>query len=244
MAKLINTLLGKIKGTIGDLTFFQIGNEQRIKARKHRHGKWQSNSEKARDNRKLFTQSHFFAHELKLQPEIVDLWKTIDIKGKAPYFKIHGYNRTKGTPTSLTEKNGITPDSITLSVENLVFKKNTLSFDYKLFRKSESYLKPPYKLYAVAYLTIGTLSKKVRDDSLHFRTADIEEEGTDFTHASIDFLEALAEEDIPKLRNLYFFIAAVKKIQGEDKYEWSSSFGKIFDVSKLEKGWYNSFEIK
>ena len=243
MPKLINTILGKIKGTLGDITFYYKDNEQRIKSRKLPHVKSQDNSIKAKNNRSKFAQSHFFSHELKLQPEIAELWKTIDIKGASPYFKIHGFNRMKCTPVSLTEENGITPDSITLSVENLAFQRNTLSFEYKLFRKSESYLQPPYKLYAVAYLTIGTLSKKVRKDSLHFRTADIEEEGADFTHASIDFLEALAEKDIPKLKNLYFFIAAVKKIPPEDKYEWSSSFGKIFDVSKLEKGWYNNIEL-
>ena len=39
MAKLINTLLGKIKGTLGDITFFQRGNEQHIKPRKLPHTK-------------------------------------------------------------------------------------------------------------------------------------------------------------------------------------------------------------
>ncbi|MCX6158317.1 MAG: hypothetical protein NTY74_10110 [Ignavibacteriae bacterium] len=243
MPKLINTILGKIKGTLGDITFYYKDNEQRIKSRKLPHVKSQDNSIKAKNNRSKFAQSHFFSHELKLQPEIAELWKSIDIKGSSPYFKIHGFNRMKCTVNSLTEENGITPDSITLSVENLVFQRNSLSFDYKLYRKSEPYLQPPYKLYVAAYLTIGALSRKVRENSLHFRLTDINQEGTDFTSVSIDFLEALAEDDIPKLKNLYFFIAAVKKIPGEEKYEWSSSFGKIFDVAKFEKGWYNSIEL-
>jgi hypothetical protein len=244
MAKLINTLLGKIKGTLGDLTFFQRGNEQHIKPRKHRHTKSHENSELARDNRRKFAQSHYFAKKLKRQKEIADFWKTVDIKGDTPYFKIHGYNRMKCTHDSLTDKNGITPDNITLTVENLFLKRNALSFSFKLYRTSDSYLKPPYRLFAVAYLNIGTMSMKLNDDSFHFKTVDINEEDSDFTNVNISFLEALSDVDIPEYKKLYFFIAAVKFIPENNNYEWSSSFFKSFDISNLSTDWSNTTELK
>ena len=244
MAKLINTILGKIKGTLGDLTFFQRGNDQHIKTRKHRHTKSQDNSELARDNRRKFAQSHYFAKRLKRQKEIADFWRTLDVKGDTPYFKIHGYNRTKCTHNSLTDKNGITPDSINLSVENLILKRNILSFSYKLYRTTEDYLKPPYRLFVAAYLNIGAMSQKLNNDSFHFQSVEINKEDSDLIDVNINFLEALSDVDIPELKKLYFFIAAVKYIPENNKYEYSSSFVKSFDISAFEKDWYTTTELK
>lgn len=242
MAKLINTILGKIKGTLGDLTFFQRGNEQHIKTRKNRHSKSQDNSELARDNRRKFAQSHYFAKKLKRQKEIADFWRTLNIKGDTPYFKIHGFNRTKCNHNSLTDKNGITPDNITLNVDNLVLKRNVLSFSFKLFRTSEHYLKPPYRLFVAAYLNIGPMSQKLNNDSFHFQAVEINEKDSDLLN--VNFLEALSDVDIPKFKKLYFFIAAVKYIPENNSYEYSSSFVKSFDVSDFDKDWYNSTELK
>lgn len=244
MAKLINNLLGKIKGTLGDITFFQRGNEQHIKPRKLRHRKSKYNSEKAKDNRSKFSQSHYFAKNLKLQHEIAAFWKSMKVNGKTPYFKIHGYNRMKCTVDSLTKETGITPVSISISVENLLLKRNTLSFSYKLFRTSDEYLKPPYKLFIVAYLNLGFMSRKVHKDSLHFLTTDIEVEDTEFTNVNITFLNTLSDVDIPALNKLYFFIAAVKTLPEINNFEWSSSFVKAFDVSSLGNKWFDSIEIK
>ena len=168
----------------------------------------------------------------------------MNVKGETPYFKIHGFNRMKCTPNSLTSESGITPDSISIAVENLVLKRNSLSFSYKLFRTSEEYLKPPYKLFVVAYLNLGVMSRKVHKDSLHFRSTDVNIEETEFTNANINFLDTLSYVDIPELNKLYFFIAAVKNFPEKNSFEWSSSFVKSFDVASLGNKWYEGIELK
>lgn len=244
MARLLNTLLGKIKGKVGSLTFFGSGNDQFLKPSKLPHKKSNMSSIPAKNNRKRFAQSHYFSKCIIKNPEIFDFWKLMDIKGKSPYFKMFGWNRNKSANNSLTENNGITPDSISLSVDSLTLNKSTLSFKYKLFRTSNSYLKLPYQLYVVAYLNIGEMSQKLHDDVSLLQIVNVEKETEEFTQVEVKFLDTLSDDSIPKYKKLYFFIAAVKKIPEKNKYEWSASYFKVFDIANLKKGWYNSVEIK
>ncbi|MFZ4591183.1 MAG: hypothetical protein ACOYN6_09315 [Ignavibacteria bacterium] len=244
MAKFIPSVIGKIIGKIGATTFFDRGGEHFVKPSKGEHKKSRANSVPAANNRKKFAQSHYFAKSLKLHKELAAFWNAINIKGSSAYFKLHGFNRMRCSVDSLTQDNGITPSGINIGVEDISLNTNILSFKYKLFRTYEGYMELPYKLFIVAYLNIEPLSQKEHNYVSHFRSLEIAEESEDYNQVKVEFMESLADKDIPELKKLYFFIAAVKKIPGRSAYEWSSSFVKSFDISTFEKGWYNSFELK
>jgi hypothetical protein len=244
MAKFIPSAIGKIIGKLGATTFFDREGEHFAKTSKGEHKKSRANSVPAANNRKKFAQSHYFAKSLKLHKELAAFWNAMNIKGSSAYFKLHGFNRMRCTFDSLTQDNGITPIGININVEDLSLNKNTLSFKYKLFRTYEGYMELPYKLFIVAYINIEPLSQKEHNYVSHFRSLDIQVESEDYNHVKVEFMESLADNDIPEMKKLYFMVAAVKKIPGRIAYEWSSSFVKSFDISTFEKGWYNSFEIK
>lgn len=244
MAKFIPSAIGKIIGKLGATTFFDRDGEHFAKPSKGEHKKSRANSVPAANNRKKFAQSHYFAKSLKLHKELAAFWNAINIKGSSAYFKLHGFNRMRCSVDSLTQDNGITPSGINIGVEDLSLNKNTLSFKYKLFRTYEGYMELPYKLFVVAYLNIEPLSQKEHNYVSHFRSLEIAEESVDYNPVKVEFMESLADKDIPELKKLYFFIAAVKKIPGRSAYEWTSSCSKSFDVSDIDKGWYNTIEIK
>ncbi|MFA5012220.1 MAG: hypothetical protein WC644_09760 [Ignavibacteria bacterium] len=242
MPRLINTILGKVKGTLNDLTFFYKNNVQFVKSRKKPHAKSWKNSVLAKNNRRQFANSHFFSKIITHEKEIYDLWKSANVKGSSPYFKVHSYNRTKCTHKGLTEKNVITPDSIPISVENLVMRKDTLSFSFKLFRKNNDYLSAPFSLFICAMLTNGIIPSNIDGVYADFLYKDITEEISEYTEVQITFNSRLSEFEIPNFKELYIFIAAAKKI--DDSFEWSSTYTKMFDISAFNNKWYLDSEIK
>lgn len=244
MARFISSAIGKIIGKLGSTTFFNRGGSSFVKPAKHEHRKSESNSVLAAENRKRFAQSHYFAKSLKKHKDVAAFWNAMTVTGQSAYFKIHGWNRTKCSVDSLTEKNGITPEGIPISVESLTLNKNTLSFKFKLLRTYKDYLLAPYQLYVVAYLNLGAMSKESHSDFSHLKIVDISDDNDDYIDVSFDFMDSLAMNDIPNLNKLYFFIAAVKRVPGRVGFEWSSSFVKEFFVTQLKKEWYNSTRIE
>jgi len=244
MARFFSSVIGKVIGKLGSTTFFDRGGKSFVKPNKHEHRKSESNSVLAANNRKRFAQSHYFAKSLKRHKDIVAFWNAMTVNGDSTYFKLHGWNRTKCTVDSLTEKNGITPEGIPISVESLSLNKNTLSFKFKLLRTYKDYLLPPYQLYIVVYLNLGAMSKESHSDSSHLKIIDINIDSEDYTEVTLDFMDSLADSDIPDLNKLYFFIAAIKRVPGRVGFEWSSSFVKFFFITQLTKDWYNSTNIK
>ena len=244
MAKFIPSVIGKIIGKLGSTTFYDKEGQHFVKTSKREHKKSHATSVPAANNRKKFAQSHYFAKSLKLHKELAAFWNALQMKGSTAYFKLLAFNRMKCTFDSLTNDNGITPPGINISVEDISLIKNSLSFKYKLFRTYEGFIELPYKLFIVAYLNVEPMSQKEHSCVSHFRSLDVSEESDDYTDVNVDFMESLASDDIPDMKKLYLFIAAVKKIPGRTAYEWSSSFMKSFDISTYEKGWFNSTTLK
>lgn len=80
MPRLINTILGKVKGTLNDLTFFYKNNVQFVKSRKKPHVKSWRNSIPAKNNRRQFANSHYFSKIITQEKDIYDLWKSANVK--------------------------------------------------------------------------------------------------------------------------------------------------------------------
>ena len=242
MPRLINTILGKVKGTLNDLTFFYKNNVQFVKSRKKPHSKSFRNSVLAKNNRRQFANSHFFSKIITQEKEIYDLWKSAKVKGSSPYFKVHSYNRTRCTHKGLTENNVITPDSIPISVENLILRKDTLSFSFKLYRKNNDYLASPFSLYICSLITKGGIPSDLSGVYEDFYIVNIAEEISEYTDVNVNINKRLSDIEIPNSKFLYIFIAAVKKLDGS--FEWSSTFTKMFDISAFNNKWYLDSEIK
>lgn len=242
MPRLINTILGKVKGTLNDLTFFYKNNVQFVKSRKKPHSKSFRNSVLAKNNRRQFANSHFFSKIITKEKEIYDLWKSAKVKGSSPYFKVHSYNRTRCTHKGLTENNVVTPDSIPISVENLILRKDTLSFRFKLYRKNTDYLSAPFSIFICAMLTNGIIPSDLSGVYEDFYIVNIAEEISEYTDVHVAITNRLSEIEIPNSKLLYIFIAAVKKLEGS--FEWSSTFTKMFDISSFNNKWYLDSEIK
>ena len=242
MPRLINNILGKVRGTLNDITFFYKNNVQFIKSRKKPHSKARTKSVPAKNNRRQFANSHFFSKIILTNKEIYDLWNFANVKGISPYFKVHSYNRTKCTHESLTEQNAITPIGIPIVVENIMLNKNKFSFKYKLYRKFDDYLSTPYSLYVYTFLNDGAIKSDMGGAYEEFKIVEIRDENSEFTEVEVNLPDRLNEIEIPLFNYLYFFIAAVKKTNGD--YEWSSTFTKLFDISSFGKKWYIDNEIK
>lgn len=242
MPKLFNTILGKVQGTLNDLTFFYKNNVQFVKSRKKPHSKSRTKSVSAKNNRRQFANSHYFSKIITKEKEIYDLWNFANVKGISPYFKVHSYNRTKCTHEYLTEQNAITPDGIPITVEDTMLVKNKLSFKFKLYRKFDDYLSTPYSLYVCTFISDGVIKSDLGGVDEELKIIEVTDENPEFTEVELNVTNRIIELDIPEFNYLHFFIAAVKKTN--DEYEWSSTFTKMFDISGFQNKWYLDKVIK
>ena len=242
MPRLINTILGKVQGTLNDLTFFYKNNVQFVKSRKKPHSKSRTKSVSAKNNRRQFANSHYFSKIITKEKEIYDLWNFAKVKGISPYFKVHSYNRTKCTHEYLTEQNAITPNGIPITVENTMLNKNILSFKYKLYRKFDDYLSAPYSLSVCTFISNGVIKSDLSGVDGDLKIIEVTDESPEFTEIELTILDRIIELDIPMFNYLHFFIAAVKKTN--EGYEWSSTFTKMFDISGFGNKWYLDKVIK
>ncbi len=241
MAYLIDKILGGIRGSIKDLTFYMKNGKQYVKSRKHKHAKSFRSSLKAKKNRLQFAQSHYFSKTLCKDIDIKMFWETLKLEGSSAYFKAHSYNRKRCTHENVTVNNGITPEGIPVNVKNISLSKNVLSFDFEILRSNDSEINPPYTVYAFLYLNEGTVTMKNQCFSAHLKSVDILEEGNGLTHADIVFADSLIARDIPECNHLFVFIAAIK--HNGLNFEWTSSFCKKFDISAYSAGYHETTVI-
>lgn len=233
MARFFSSALGLIKGKLGSVTFFSKDGKSFLKPNKKKHTKSIYNSVPANDNRRKFAQSHYFAKSIKRQKPLVDFWDAMKVKGTSAYFKMHGYNRMRTDRDGLTEFNSITPGGIHIDVNSLVLTKNNISFKFKLSRKFDDYLIPPYNLFVYAYINYGLSSKGIRSIDSFLEIIPVNAEDDGYTEINSKIFNGTSPKHFLQYNNLFIFIAAVKKVKSKEGYEWSSSFFKEFDLKEI-----------
>lgn len=109
MARVNQSVIGKLSGKLGDLVFRQVNGKSFVSVRPKKYNP--TKSEKAKSVRSGFREINLFASTINKNETLKYLWSFSKIKARSSYTKILKSNLEKTPKTGICELNIITPEN-------------------------------------------------------------------------------------------------------------------------------------
>ena len=160
MATIKRSIIGKFSGSAGDLVFVLRNGKRHFRSKPRPRDPNKPKSQKTKDNEAGFAYTSSFVKEISKSDLLKLIWENSDVFGENYYGRIFSANRKIAQPSGLTLHNKITPDSIFMKTNSLVWDDNFFSLVYEIESASENSLLPPFYAVLVLYLCDPHNSKK------------------------------------------------------------------------------------